>query len=429
MTESNHGVLHGKEIVLGVTGGIACYKAIEILRGFKREGAHVSVVMTHSATQFVQPLTFQTLSNRPVGIELFDLDQESRMGHIHLADRADLMLVAPCTANFLAKYRIGQADDLLSTMVLATPAPVYLAPAMNDNMWKHPATVDNVAVLSQRGVRIIPPDTGFLAEGREGPGRLADPVMIVDAIRAHFEGGETYPAAPPPLTRILAGRRVLITAGPTVEKIDPVRYITNRSSGRMGYAIAEACRDAGAEVQLVSGPVNLAPPRGVALTRVTSAEEMRTAVLENQPRQDAMIFAAAVSDYRVEAPAEHKIKRGDKPNLDLALMANPDIAAEAGSQKRPGQVIVVFAAESQHLLDNARKKLAGKHADMVVANDISEPGSGFESQKNRVTLLRAGGNGDAEDPRLIRRLPLMEKTAVAVHIVHALGELLEGGAA
>lgn len=406
--------LQGREILLGVSGGIACYKGVEVLRGLKRAGAGVSVVMTAHATEFVQPLTFQTLSNRPVGTRQFDLDQESRIGHIRLAEQAELALVAPCTANVVAKLRAGLADDLLSTVLLATTAPIYLALAMNDNMLANPAMEENLEVLRQRGVHIIPPETGFLAEGREAPGRLADPDRIVAAVARHF--ADSAPSG------MLTGRKVLVTAGPTVERIDPVRFITNRSSGRMGYAVAEACRDAGADVLLVSGPTALPKPTGIALSQVTSTEEMRAAVLEHQPAQDALVFAAAVSDYRVRNPAEHKIKRAGRPTLTLELEANPDIAAQAGERKRPGQVLVVFAAESQKLLENAEKKLRSKNADLVVANDITEPGSGFESPNNRVTLLRRGADGAAAPPP--EPLPLMEKSRVALRIAAVVAELL-----
>lgn len=417
--------LAGKEILLGVTGGIACYKAVEVLRGLKRAGAEVQVVMTENARQFVAPLTFQTLSNRPVGSGLFELDRESRIGHIAMAERAELVLVAPCTANVAAKLRAGIADDLLTTVLLATRAPVYLALAMNDNMLAHPATRDNLAVLEGRGVRIIPPEVGFLAEGREGPGRLAEPANIVAAVESHFcapapagagqEGGRG-PSGP------LAGRRVLVTAGPTLEAIDPVRFISNRSSGRMGFALAEVCARAGARVTLVSGPVNLPDPPAVSVIRVTTAEQMAEAVLERQTEQDALIFAAAVADYRTAEARPNKIKRAGKATMTLELQANRDIAAEAGRRKSPGQVTVVFAAESEQLLANAGKKLESKKADLVVANDITLPGSGFESTQNRVTLISRHG-GDDGGPSFTD-LPLMEKHAVAGHVVDRVAKLL-----
>jgi phosphopantothenoylcysteine decarboxylase/phosphopantothenate--cysteine ligase len=401
--------LAGREILLGVTGGIAAYKAVEVLRGLKRAGAEVTVVMTAAAREFVQPLTFQTLSNRPVGTSLFDLGQESRIGHIRMAERAELALVAPCTANCLARLRAGLADDLLGAVLLATRAPVYLALAMNDNMLAHPATQDNLRVLQGRGVRIIPPETGFLAEGKEGPGRLAEPARIVERVREHFAA----PAAAP-----LAGRRVLVTAGPTVEDIDPVRFLSNRSSGRMGFALAEACRDAGAEVLLVTGPSALPDPPGMTVERVRGAEQMRTAVLARCAGQDALILAAAVSDYRVKDYSAQKIKRAGQATLTLELEQNPDIAAEVGAGKRPGQVLVVFAAESQDLLANAAAKLRKKRADLVVANDITEPGSGFAGGENRVTLIRAADAGHPE------ALPLLDKAAVARRIVAAVADLL-----
>jgi phosphopantothenoylcysteine decarboxylase/phosphopantothenate--cysteine ligase len=409
------GNLSGKEILLGVSGGIACYKAVEVLRGLKRAGAEVTVVMTDHAREFVQPLTFQTLSNRPVGTRLFDLDQENRIGHIAMAERAHLALVAPCTANVVAKLRAGLADDLLSTILLATRAPIYLALAMNDGMLLNAATQDNVRALQQRGLTIIPPEEGFLAEGKHAVGRLADPERIVAAIVAHFT-----PAGGRAGLEGLAGRHVLVTAGPTLEDLDPVRFLTNRSTGRMGFAVAEVARDAGARVTLVSGPVSLADPAGMAVKHVRSAEQMRSAVLEALPAQDALILAAAVSDYRAKTVAAQKIKREGKTNLVLELEANADIAAEVGERRRQGQVLVVFAAESQDLLHNAGKKLDKKNADIVAANDITQPGSGFASGQNRITLLRRSA------PDRPIALPLMDKREAARHILAEVAALLAG---
>jgi phosphopantothenoylcysteine decarboxylase/phosphopantothenate--cysteine ligase len=363
----------------------------------------------------VQPLTFQALSNRPVGTRLFDLDQESRIGHIALAERAHLALVAPCTANVAAKLRAGLADDLLSTILLATRAPIYLALAMNDGMLLNAATQDNLRALEQRGVTVIPPEEGFLAEGKHAVGRLAEPARIVAAIEAHFA-----PAAAPFGLERLAGRRVLVTAGPTVEDLDPVRFLTNRSTGRMGFALAEVARDAGARVTLVSGPVALADPAGMAVKHVRSAEQMRSAVLEALPAQDALILAAAVSDYRAKAVAPQKIKREGKASVTVELEANADIAAEVGERRREGQVLVVFAAESQDLLRNAGRKLDAKRADLVAANDITQPGSGFASGQNRITLLRRS----APDQPLA--LPLMDKRDAARHILAEVAALLAG---
>ena len=416
--------LNGKEILLGVTGGIACYKAVEVLRGLKRAGAEVQVVMTDHAREFVAPLTFQALSNRPVGTGLFELDRESRIGHIAMAERAELVLVAPCTANALAKLRAGIADDLLTTLLLAATAPVYLALAMNDHMLRHAATQENLRVLEGRGVAIIPPEEGFLAEGKEGPGRLADPARIVAAVEAHFAGAARSRAKGRTASALagLKGRRVLVTAGPTREALDPVRFLSNRSSGRMGFALAEVGRDAGGRVTLVSGPVSLPAPPGVELVPVVTAEEMRREVLARLPETDALVLAAAVADYRVPSPERHKIKRGGNPHLTLKLEANPDIAAEVGRRKKAGQVLVVFAAESRDLIANAKKKLVAKGADLVVANDISQADSGFEATQNRVTLIRRSAKGGAAKPEA---LPLMDKHACAARILAIAAELLE----
>jgi len=408
--------LAGKEILLGVSGGIACYKAVEVLRGLKRAEAEVTVVMTDHAREFVQPLTFQTLSNRPVGMRLFDLDQESRIGHIAMAERADLALVAPCTANVVAKLRAGLADDLLTTVLLATRAPLYLALAMNDAMLLNAATEDNLRVLEQRGVRIIPPDEGFLAEGKHALGRLADPARIVETIEGHFRAAGAHS---PGLER-LVGRRVLVTAGPTLEDLDPVRFLTNRSTGRMGFALAEVARDAGAQVTLVSGPVTAPDPVGMVVKHVRSAEQMRVAVLELLPAQDALILAAAVSDYRAKSVAPQKIKREGQSALTLELEANADIAAEVGARKREGQVLLVFAAESQDLLANAAKKLAAKHADLIAANDITQRDAGFASAQNRVTLLRRAA------PDKPVAWPLLDKPAVARRLLAEVATLLAG---
>ena len=413
--------LDGREILLCVTGGIACYKAVEVLRLLKTAGAEVSVVMTAHAREFVGPLTFQTLSNRPVGTSLFDLDQESRIGHINLAERAELALVTPCTANFAAKLRAGLADDLASSVLLATGAPIYLALAMNDRMLAHAATRENLEVLRSRGVHLIPPEEGFLAEGKIALGRLADPAAIVERVAAHF-GNETS-SDEKSKGGILAGKRILVTAGPTREAIDPVRFLSNRSSGRMGFALAEACRDAGAGVTLVHGPSALAVPPVLEAIAVTTAEEMRQAVHSRREAQDALILAAAVSDYRPKSRSAQKIKRGKSPRITLELEPNPDIAAEVGAAKSKGQVLVIFAAESEDLLANARKKLKAKNADLVVANDITEPGSGFDGAENRVTLLRPGRGEDIPDAE---HLPLQDKHTIARRIVSVMADLMSG---
>ncbi|MDH5751639.1 MAG: bifunctional phosphopantothenoylcysteine decarboxylase/phosphopantothenate--cysteine ligase CoaBC [Deltaproteobacteria bacterium] len=409
--------LKGRNILLGVTGGIAAYKAVEILRLLKKAGADVSVVMTAHAREFVAPLTFQTLSGRPVASGLFDLDQENRINHIRLAEEVELALVAPCTANFAAKLRAGLADDLLSTMLLATTAPVCLALAMNDKMLNAAPTRENIRVLQERGVCIIPPEEGFLAEGTHAPGRLADPASIVAQVAGHFRGGASGMGPAAVQKGVLAGRKVLVTAGPTREMIDPVRFISNRSSGRMGYALAGAAAQRGAEVVLVSGPTGLNPPPGVRVLPVVTAGEMLAAVRAESSDTDVFVFAAAVSDFRAAVMKEHKIKRGEQGELSLELLQNADIAAETGRDKRPGQVSVVFAAESRDLLENAARKLAEKNADLVVANDITERDSGFDSDRNRAALLTRG----AGEPQ---RLPLMEKTELAGVIMEKAVELL-----
>jgi phosphopantothenoylcysteine decarboxylase/phosphopantothenate--cysteine ligase len=424
-------ILNGKEILLGVSGGIACYKAVEVLRGLKKAGAGVQVVMTSHAQEFVRPLTFQTLSNRAVGTTLFDLQREDKIGHIHMAEQAQLALVAPCTANVAAKLRAGLADDLLSTVLLATSAPIMLALAMNDNMLANPATQENLRVLEERGLIIIPPEVGFLAEGKQGPGRLADPEAIVARVEEHFTGGSaaaalesTRPGGMPAGEAAvpLKGRRVLVTAGPTVEAIDPVRYISNRSSGRMGFALAEACREAGARVTLVRGPVQLPDPAGMEIVPVQTAADMHQAVLSRLADQDAFCLAAAVADFRMDSEQPQKIKRAGKSTLILKLAANADIAADVGKKKSAGQVLVIFAAESENLLPNAAKKLESKCADLVVANDITLRDSGFDASKNKVTLIHRGAGADA--PLVYLDLPLIDKHAVAGHIMDQMVALL-----
>ncbi|MDH4121675.1 MAG: bifunctional phosphopantothenoylcysteine decarboxylase/phosphopantothenate--cysteine ligase CoaBC [Deltaproteobacteria bacterium] len=398
--------LQGREIVLGVCGGIAAYKAVSLLRLLVQAGAGVNVVMTAGAQRFVAPLTFQTLSGRPVGTDLFSLDQESRMGHIQLADSAQAVVVAPATAHLLAKLRAGLSDDLLSTLLLATPAPVFLAPAMNDRMWVHPATTENLAVLQQRGVHIIPPEHGYLAEGREGVGRLAEPETILAGLAAWFSRGEG----------ILNGRTVIVSAGPTEEPLDPVRSLTNRSSGKMGFALAQAAQEAGAKVLLVSGPVALPTPPGVERVNVRTAVDMEQAVLGRQAQADALILAAAVADYRPKEASLSKIKRALRPALTLELVANPDIAAQAGRAKQPGQVLAVFAAETEQLETHAAAKLAAKNADLVVANNPTLPGAGFGDDLNEGWLLRKG-----EEPEA---LPRQTKAAMARRVIEAVAALL-----
>jgi phosphopantothenoylcysteine decarboxylase/phosphopantothenate--cysteine ligase len=365
-------------VVLGVTGCIGAYKACEVLRELQRRGADVHVVMTRSATQFVTPLTFEALSRHPVFHDQWALGANGEIRHVGLADAADLLLVAPATANIVGKFARGIADDALSTLYLATKAPVVVAPAMNVNMYEHPAFQENLAVLRSRGVRVVEPGSGYLACGWLGQGRLAQPEAIVDAALAALGRRDE-----------LAGETVLVTAGPTVEEIDPVRHISNRSSGRMGYRLAEAARDRGASVILVSGPTELASPAGVETVRVRSAEEMERAVRERLARVTIVVAAAAVSDYRPAERAPAKLKKGDAP-ISLTLVRTPDILQGLGTQKG-GRVLVGFAAETENLLANARAKLESKMLDLIVANDVSAEGAGFGGETNAAVILRRDG--------------------------------------
>ena len=390
-------MLTGKQIVLGVTGGIAAYKACEVVSRLRKLGAGVDVIMTENATRLVQPLTFETLSCRPVCVDTFARVESWDVKHISLAQKADLFLIAPATANIIAKMAHGLADDMLSTTVLATKAPVVIAPAMNTGMWTHPATQENIRTLKSRGVTLVGPDSGPLACGDSGAGRMSEPETIVAKVVEML----TRP-------RDLQGLRVLVTAGPTVERIDPVRYLTNDSSGKMGYAIAEAAAARGAEVTLLSGPVSLTAPNGVQLVPVTSAQSLYDAMMSRCERQDIIIQAAAVADYRVEQQAEQKIKKQKGEPLILRLVENPDIAKAVGERKQPGQTLVGFAAETQSLLENAQKKLKSKNLDMIVANDVTAAGAGFGVNTNIVTLITAESQ---------LALPLMSKAEVAGHLL------------
>jgi phosphopantothenoylcysteine decarboxylase/phosphopantothenate--cysteine ligase len=387
--------LEGRTVVVGVTGGIACYKACELVRQLVAAGMQVRVVMTANAQQFVTPLTLQTLSGHPVATETFSLTQESEIGHIRLADSADVVVIAPATANALAKIATGIADDLLSTVLLATRAPLVLAPAMNVHMWEHPAVQENLARLIARGARVVGPASGALACGYEGAGRLADPAEIVEAVAAALAPQD------------LAGEHVLVTAGPTEEPLDPVRYLSNRSSGKMGYALARAARRRGAEVTLVSGPTALAAPAGVGVVQVASARDMARAVGEAFNAATVVIMCAAVADYRPRRALPQKLKKG-AASLTLELERNPDILASLAPRKGR-RLLVGFAAETHDLAAEARRKLRAKRLDLIVANDVTTPGAGFGSDTNQVRLLDAGG-GDEE-------LPLLPKAEVAERIL------------
>jgi len=367
------------KVALGVSGGIAAYKAAEIVRLLQERGIRVQVVMTEAAQEFIKPLTFAALSGEKVitgmfagsGTEQPNID--SAIEHIAVAQSIDALLVAPATADVLAKFAQGIANDFLSTLYLATTAPVVLAPAMNVNMWNHPAMRSNLDILRKRGVRIVEPDEGYLACGMTGPGRLAENEAIVAAAMEALGASQE-----------LAGETVLITAGPTREKIDPVRYLTNRSSGRMGYTLAEAALRRGARVLLVSGPAALTPPDAAEITRVESAEQMREAVLKLLPQATIVIKTAAVSDYRPKHPASQKIK--SKGALTLELEPTTDILADI-ARKKDSQIIIGFAAETENALENARQKLSSKTLDAIVANDVSREGVGFDSDRNAVTII------------------------------------------
>ena len=366
------------KVALGVSGGIAAYKAAEIVRLLQDRGIHVQVVMTRAAQEFIRPLTFAALSGEKVITDLFSAanDQpniDSAVEHIAVAQSIDALAVVPASADILAKFAQGIANDFLSTLFLATTAPVVLAPAMNVNMWNHPATQENMQILRKRGAHIVEPGSGYLACGMTGPGRLAENDAIVAAILEALGASQD-----------LAGETVLITAGPTREKIDPVRYITNRSSGRMGYALAEAALRRGARVLLVSGPTSLTPPGAAEMTRVDSAEDMRQAVLKRLPESSIVIKTAAVADYRPKSAASQKIKRTGPMSLELE--PTTDILSEISRQKS-NQLIIGFAAETQNALENARKKLASKSLDAIVVNDVSKEGVGFDSDRNAVTII------------------------------------------
>jgi len=390
------------KIAVGVTGGVAAYKAAELVRRLQQEKLDVQVVMTHAATEFIAPLTFAAITGKKVISEMFGAEEsgpanvESAIEHIAVAQRIDLLLVAPATADILGKFAHGIADDFLCTLYLATKAPVVVAPAMNVNMWEHTATQANLAVLRSRGVHIVDPDEGYLACGMTGAGRLAATETI--AQKAFEVLG---------LRRDFAGKTILVTAGPTREALDPVRFLTNRSSGKMGYAVADAAVRRGAKVILVSGPTDLRVPDGVDWMPVNTAEEMRGAVLERAAEAHVVVMAAAVADYRPAQTQGAKLKRGAGP-VTVQLEPTPDILAELGREKR-SRVLIGFAAETERLTENARAKLTRKGADMIVANDVTQEGAGFDGDTNIVTLVLRDGRDIA--------LPRMSKFDVANRIL------------
>lgn len=395
-------MLSGKCVVLGVTGGIAAYKACEIVSRLKKLHANVRVVMTEHACRFVAPLSFETLSGNQVYVSQFDHNWE--IEHISLAKSADLMLVAPATANFLGKMANGIADDLMSTTAMAMTAPVMIAPAMNTAMWKNPATQENLRTLMDRGVRFVGPESGFLACGDTDVGRMSEPAKIVEEVVRLLTREKD-----------LTGRHVMVTAGPTREMLDPVRFLSNRSTGKMGYAIAEAARDRGARVTLVSGPVNLAPVPGVEMVNIQSTLDLYEQVTARAKTADVVIQAAAPADFRPEFVSETKIKKtGD--DMTVHFVPNPDIAAQLGRDKHEGQVLVAFAAETNDVLENAQKKLIKKNADMIVANDVTMPGAGFAGNTNCVTLITRDD---------MKSLPMMSKREVADAILDQVMRITE----
>ncbi len=389
-------MLQGKMVVLGISGGIAVYKGVELLRLLTKGGADVHVIMTKNAQEFVTPLTFQTLSGNPVHTDLFDLFQEQEIGHISLADRADLFILAPATANLVGKIAQGLADDLLTTSVMATKAPVLVVPAMNSNMYDNPIYKSNEKILADHGYHLLEPVTGELACGWEGKGKLPDPQTILEAADAVLSPKD------------FAGCNLLVTAGPTREEIDPVRYLTNYSSGKMGFAVASAASQRGANVTLVAGPCNLTVPVGVKCIPVSSAGQMREAVLNHYSSADVVIKAAAVADYKPVQRLDNKLKKnGDE--LTLKLEKNPDILSELGAQKE-NRVLVGFAAETERLLAHAAEKLQKKNLDMIVANDVTSDGAGFDVDTNIVRFLFSDGR--------VKELDLMSKEQVANQLLN-----------
>jgi len=395
-------MLKRRHIALGITGSIASYKAADLASKLRQEGALVDVMMTEAAMRFITPLTLRSLTGRPVFVDMFDPNSELAEQHVEIARRADAVLVAPATATTIARLAAGLADDVVTLTVLATTAPVLVAPAMDGQMYENPATQAALRTLEERGYVIVGPAEGRLASGRTGAGRLVETDVISGALKQAL--GRRHGD--------LAGRRVVVTAGGTQEPIDPVRYVGNRSSGKMGYAVAEAARDRGADVTLVSGPAALNPPYGVRLVCVATAREMRDAVDAACQAADALIMAAAVADFQPAAPEEHKIKKADRPDLTVELVPTPDVLAEV----RGDVVRVGFKAESRDLIEAAREMLRRKQLDLVVANDVTAPGAGFATDTNRVTLIDARGTAE--------ELPLLSKYDVAQRILDRVAALL-----
>lgn len=394
--------MESKRIMVGVCGGIAAFKAAFLVSQLTQKGYQVNVLMTKSATQFITPLTMQALSHQSVAVDLFEERDPRVISHIDLADRADLFIIAPATANTIGKMACGIADDLLNTTLLATKAPIVLAPAMNVNMYVHPAVQQNLTILKDRGVHILDPEEGQLACGHNGEGRMVEPEKILNWVEKYFSRSQA-----------LTGKKILITAGPTIEPLDPVRFFSNYSSGKMGYALASAAERVGAEVTLVSGPVSLSTPSGVKRLNVTSAEEMREVVMDVLPTMDIIIKAAAVADYRPKKVSDQKIKKTTE-ELSIPLQKTTDIAAEIGARKKEHQFFVGFAAETDNLIEAAKEKRRRKNMDLIVANNVSQSGAGFHSNTNIVSIFDKSGE--------VVSWPKMAKTEIAERIIQLIGE-------
>lgn len=390
--------MNGKHILLCVSGGIAVYKAAALTSKLKQAGAEVKVVMTESAQQFVTPITFQALSSQPVYTDTFDEKDPAEIAHIEIADWADLVIVAPATANMIAKMANGIGDDMVSTVLLAGTAPRWIAPAMNVHMYAHPAVQNNMNTLKSFGYRFIEPGEGYLACGYTGKGRLEEPEVIVALVAEYFSGHQPKP---------LAGKKVIVTAGPTREAVDPVRFFTNRSTGKMGYAVAEAARDFGADVELISGPVTIKPPSGISVTHVESAEEMFQAVMSSYDKADIVVKTAAVADYRPKRVHDHKMKKQDG-ELSMELERTTDILKTLGEQKKH-QFLIGFAAETDNVKTYAKRKLESKNADMIVANNVKQAGAGFGGDTNIITIFYRDGSH--------KEYEMMSKKEAAVHLL------------
>ena len=395
-------ILKGKSVVVGVCGGIAAYKVVDVVSRLKKLGADVDVIMTANAQEFVMPLTFRSISHNPVVTDMFTEPEQWDIKHIELAQKADLFLIAPATANIIGKLASGIADDMLSTTVMATTAPVLIVPAMNFNMYANPVVQQNIQKLKELGYFFMEPGTGMMAEGSSGKGRLPEPPQIVEAVTAMLKP-----------VRDLEGLRILVTAGPTREAIDPVRYMSNHSSGKMGFAVAEAAVARGAQVVLVAGPVSIEMPKGVDYIPVLSADEMYDAVMKHYISCDAVVMAAAVADYKVETPADLKIKK-NADEWTLRLAKNIDILKELGKIKGD-KILAGFCAETDHLLENADKKVKEKKLDFIVANDVTMEGAGFGTDTNIIKILRADGS--------LEELPLMSKLLAAHKILDVIVEI------